>query len=505
MTREEIVQRGSYDLIFFAQACAKQAFDLPTPDFHYELASYLLDGDITKLAVEAPRGYAKSTLCVFTVLHHITYHKGKKYVIIQSKTQKHAKARLGAIKNILEYSESYRELYGYRGMATAKEWNKDRIELADGTVIEALGYGMQTRGGLTADFARITLYYLDDPEDENNTKTTDAMSNNFDKFLATLPGIKKKTGKAIVVGTPLNQACMIEKISNMGGWFFRRYSACNEVTGEVLWKEMESFAELMQEKEDLLSVGKVSKWYSEKQCLITGDDDALFNAEDFRWWDGYYENGYLHITHQNRRKTQNNNWEYILLPEERVIPVNTYLGVDPASSKRQSADLSTTVPIAYDGWNIYLLPYFEKRVTPTDHARQIQSKFLELDPKKTYIESVSYQEALRSIMRDWAAETGNYINGLEKKWSPRNDKDDRLTELQRFTEAHRVYFQPGMGRMIDEMTLFPRGRKNLLDGLWYATRNLKPPVHEYQPEYDDDEKVLIGRGSIGRTGGWQQS
>ncbi len=504
MTNTEIVQRGSYDLIFFAQACAKQALELPTPDFHYELASLLLDGDVLKLAVEAPRGYAKSTLCVFTVLHHITYGEGKKYVIIQSKTQGHAKQRLGAIKNILEHSEEYHQLYGYKGMATAKEWNKDRVVLSDGTVIEAKGYGMQTRGGLTEDWSRITLYYLDDPEDENNTKTVDSMSNNLDKFLATLPGLKKKTGKAIVVGTPLNQSCLIEKLAAMGGWLFKRYSACNENTGKVLWKEMETFAELMQEKEDLLSIGKVSKWYSEKQCLITGDDDALFVGDDLRWWDGYYDDGYLHITHQNRRKSQNNNWEMIQLPQERIISVNTYIGVDPASSLKPTADLSTTVPVAYDGWNIYQLPYFEKRVRPTDHARQIQNKFLELKPKKTYIESVSYQEALRSIMREWMVETENYVSGLEKKWTPRGEKDDRLTDLQRFTEAHRYYLQPGMHRMQDEMLLFPRGRKNLLDGLWYATRNLKKPVHIHQPEYSDDEKILLNRGTV-RTESWETS
>ena len=504
MTNKEIIQRGSYDLIFFAVACAPQALTLPTPDFHYELASILLDGDELRVAVEAPRGYAKSTLCIFTVLHHITYGEGKKYVIIQSKTQGHAKQRLEAIKNILEYSEAYRELYGYRGMATAAEWNKDRIVLSDGTVIEARGYGQQVRGGLTKDWSRVTLYYLDDPEDENNTKTADAMSGNFDKFLATLPGLRKKTGKAIVVGTPLNQACLIEKLSGMGGWLFKRYSAVNETTREVLWEEMETYAELMQEKADLLSVGKVSKWYSERQCLITGDDDALFVGEDLRWWDGYYYNGFLHITHQNRRKAANNNWEMILLEQERVIPVYTYIGVDPASSLKSTADLSTTVPLAYDGWNMYLLPYFEKRVRPTEHARQIQKMFLELNPKKTYIESTAYQEALRSFMREWMLETDNYISGLGKKWQPRNDKDDRLSDLQRFTVQHRLYLQPGMHRMQDEMLLFPRGRKNLLDGLWFATRNLKKPIHIHQPEYNDDEQVLINRGITGAEG-WASS
>ncbi len=355
--------------------------------------------------------------------------------------------------------------------------------------------GQPVRGGLTEDWARVTLYYLDDPEDEDNTKTKDAMEANLKKFLSALPGLKKKSGKVIVVGTPINQACLVEKLRKMGGWTFKHYQAVNEKTKEVLWPEMETYAELMQEKEDLLSIGKVSMWYSEKQCEITGDEDALFEEDEIRWWDGYLEtigeDSFLHITHFNRRKTPNNNWEMILLEKERIIPVNTYQGIDPASSLRRGADFSTTLPVAFDEKkNLYILPYFEKRVRPTEHAKQIQDKFLEIRPKKTYIEDVAYQEALKSIMRDWMEETDNYIPGINRPWKPRQEKSERLKELQRFTKSKKLHLQPGMNRLLDEMLLFPRGNMNLLDGLWYASRSLRVPDHTYEGtkrEMEEDE------------------
>jgi len=171
-----------------------------------------------------------STLCVFRVLQHLLFDKGSKYVVIQSKTQKEAKKRLGAIKNIIEYSQAFRDLFGYMGEQSAKTWTQDTIVLANGDTIEAKGYGQPVRGGLTEDWARVTMYYLDDPEDEDNTKTKDAMEGNLKKFLSALPGIKKKTGRVIVVGTPINQACLVEKLRKMGGWTFKHYQAVNEKT-----------------------------------------------------------------------------------------------------------------------------------------------------------------------------------------------------------------------------------------------------------------------------------
>ncbi len=494
--KKEVIRLCSEDLLYFGKVISEAAFTLPSPEFHYELADLFMDRTKTRIAVEAPRGYAKSTLCIFTVLHHLMFDEGSKYVVIQSKTQREAKKRLGAIKNIIEYSPAFKAMFGYMGMQVAKTWREDSIVLPNGDTIEAKGYGQPVRGGLTEDWARVTLYYLDDPEDEDNTKTKDAMDDNLKKFLSALPGLKKKLGRVIVVGTPINQICLVEKLRKMGGWVFKHYQAINEKTKEVLWAEMETYEELMKEKEDHLSIGKVSMWYSEKMCVITGDEDQLFEEQDIRWWDGYLEtkgeDSFLHITHRNRRKAANNAWEMILLANEQIIPVNTFIGVDPASSERRGADFSTTVPIAFDEKkNIYLLPYFEKRVKPTDHAKQIQDKFLEIRPKKTYIETVAYQESLRAMMREWMEEKGEYISGIAKKWQPRVEKNERLSELQRFTKQTRLHLQPGMNRMLDEMLLFPRGNKNLLDGLWYATRKLLVPYHTVEDAEEDDLKYFL--------------
>ena len=497
--KRQVLQKCKDDFLFLGRTVAKNAFELPTPEFHYELRDILMDRKQYRVAIEAPRGYAKSVLAIFTVLDHILFDDGVKFVVIQSKTQREAKKRLGAIKRIFQDSQPFNDLFGHINEHTCKTWTQDTVIYSSPNLsftIEAKGYGQPVRGGLTEDWARVTLYYLDDPEDEDNTKTKEAMDDNLKKFLSALPGLKKRAGRVIVVGTPINQACLVEKLRKMGGWTFKHYQAVDEKTKEVLWPEMENYKELMQDKEDHLSIGKVSMWYSEKQCVITGDEDALFEEDDIRWWDGYLEtegeDSYLHVTHMNRRKAANGNWEMIQLESEKVFPVNNFVGVDPASSLRRGADFSTTVPGSYSARKeLFLLPYFEKRVRPTDHAKQIEEKYLELRPKKTYVESIAYQEALKSIIKDWMEDNDEWIPGINKDWKPRNEKSERLKDLQRFTKSHRLYLQPGMHRMLDEMLLFPRGNMNLLDGLWYMTRSLSVPDHTVRKDSDDDGHFAI--------------
>ena len=94
-------------------------------------------------------------------------------------------------------------------------------------------------------------------------------------------------------------------------------------------------------------------------------------------------------------------------------------------------------------------------------------------------------------MVDWMDETDEWIPGINKSRKPRNDKDERLNDLQRFTKSKRLHLQPGMHRLLDELLLFPRGNKNILDGLWYATRSMYVPDHTKRSEIDDDKHFAI--------------
>jgi predicted phage terminase large subunit-like protein len=411
------------------------------------------------------------------------YDPGPHVVVLVSKTSGHAIRLLDTIKNVLDYSKNFRTIYGYWGEHTAKTWKQDEIILKNGSSIICKGTGQQVVG-LKVGNQRPTLIVLDDPEDMTNTKTPEAMEYNMRWLLQSLvPARDPQKGKVVVVGTPQHQSCMVEELHRSSGWHSVRYQAILENdeskwtvedNPDVLWPAWNSAPKLIAEFQSLKSMGKASSFYREYQCVVTGDEDQLFKAEYFNYHDHQVE----HV-----------NGNTYLRKGEELIPVNIFIGVDPASSVSQTADFSVIMPIAMDeNRNIYVLPYFRKRVSPMDLADAIVKYFKMYKPKRTTIESTGYQEMLRSYLRSLS---DVYIPGLETKVTPRNSKSSRLETLQPYFYKKRVYLHKDQNELRTELLDYPRGsHDDTLDGLYYAM------LHSYVPSHKAPDKQLKVRKNI---------
>jgi hypothetical protein len=511
LTYEDVIQKqkkAANDLTYFGRLTSPKTYYLKSPDFHAEMDSLLMDESIVKLLIEAPRGSAKSTKAIQKVLHHCVYEKGDKFVIIQSKARPEAINRLTKIKNILEYSREFKELYGYCGETVAEVWREDKITTWIGgyrVTIKALGTGQQVRGALEDD-TRITLYLLDDPDSEENTLTKEQMDKNFDKFLGGIAGLDRRNGRVIVIGTPIRQGCIVERLRNAADWTSVRYQAYNPQTNEPLWAEMYPYEWLMNTKEGLKDVGRLSKFYSEYMCEIVGEEDQLFKEE---YWQDRRYTGHLEIDRYGEA--------YLVISSingiecNKKLPVNTYLGVDPASSTKQSADYFVVFPVAMDAYrNIYCLPYFRGRVTPNEGAQHIINKIKSIHPKRGGIETIGYQEMLRETVRNMMFDEDIYCPGFDNKdgFKPRTEKSVRLEQMHPFFAQKKVWIQEeGMQAFIDELLTYPRGRHDdTLDGFFYATRKMLVPTHivktheEIENEINEENMKYFLRGSgEGRT------
>ena len=162
----------------------------------------LLDDTKRQCNVVVPRGLGKTTIVgEIYVLWHLFVHKTDmpKLVVIVSKTQQHSIDRITRIKNIVEYGENFRALHGYQGEAVSQVWREDRLVFKNGNSIIARGLGQPLRG-LNINGVRPTLIVLDDPEDENNTKTPEAMESNLTWLLqAALPSMDQRYHKIEVI------------------------------------------------------------------------------------------------------------------------------------------------------------------------------------------------------------------------------------------------------------------------------------------------------------------
>ena len=210
------------------------------------------------------------------------------------------------------------------------------------------------------------------------------------------------------------------------------------------------------------------------------DEDQLFKDSYFQYYKGSLTGEKtIHLTELNGESC------------DKRLPVNIFMGIDPASSTRQTADFSTIVSVAIDkDNNRYLLPYYRKRVSPMALADAIIDQFKLYKPDKCRIESVGYQEMLREYIRQRCEEEQIFISGLEIKENPRNSKSSRLETLEPYFAQKKVYMQDDMQDFKNELLLYPRSKHDdLLDGFYYANKKSYTPAHE--ADQGDDVKAKI--------------
>ena len=453
------------NMILFGRIVSSNMFSVPSPDFHYKIADVLMNDDSKQVNIIAPRGHAKSSIVGgIYPLYHILNHEGKKLIILVSRTQDHAIKLLGTIKDMLDYSQQLRAIYGYWGQHSAKTWAKAEIELKDGTMIICKGTGQQLRG-IKVGSQRPTLIIVDDPEDENNTKTSEAMEQNLRWLLqSALPSLDPMRGKIAVIGTPQHQRCLVEVLKEMDGWVNMHF-APNMDKEIALWEEWQPIEKLKQKKRELESIARVSVFYREYLCQIVGDEDQLFSEK--------------YLKYHNYDYSIDGDGQHFLVDGEKKLPVNIFMGVDPASSIKKTADYSVIMPIAVDkDNNRYILPYYRKRATPMKLAESIIQYFKMYKPSKVRIESVGYQEMLREYIRTRCDEENIFIAGLEIKESPRTSKSSRLETMEPYFAQGKMYMKKDMIELKDELLLYPRGKHDdLLDGMFYAMKKCYRPSH----------------------------
>lgn len=460
------------DMVLFGRIIIPNMFSAPSPAFHQQIADVLLKPHEKQVNIIAPRGHAKSSIVggVYP-LYHLMFDEGKKLIVLVSRTQDHAVKLLGTIKDVLDYSQQFRSLFGYWGMNSARSWAKTEVELKDGSMIICKGTGQQLRG-IKVGNQRPTLIIVDDPEDENNTKTSEAMEGNLRWLLqSAVPSLDPMKGKIAVIGTPQHQRCLVETLKEMKGWNNMHF-APDMGNNKALWEDWQPISKLKAKKEELESINRVSVFYREYLCEIVGDEDQLFKEKYIKYYKGELE-------------FNNDNEAFIRFTEKEgdafneLVPVNIFMGIDPASSTKKTADYSTIVSVAVDKQNNkYVLPYYRKRSTPMKLADNIISWAKKYKPSKTRVETVGYQEMLREYLRTRADEEGIFISGLEIKENPRNSKSARLETLEPHFAQGKVYLLEEQGELKDELLMYPRGKHDdLLDGLFYAIKGNYIPYH----------------------------
>ena len=147
-----------------------------------------------------------------------------------------------------------------------------------------------------------------------------------------------------------------------------------------------------------------------------------------------------------------------------------YCGVDPASSLSRRADFFVIATIAVDADNKkYFIDCVQKRISPADQPSEIIRVYKKFRPKRMKIETVGYQEALRTATKQLMQEENLYIPGLERGVKPRNSKSERLLSLVPIFAKGDFYFRPEDLNAQKEFLSYPKGKHDdIMDAVWTA-------------------------------------
>lgn len=478
----QVLKKFRESIGLFGKICFPTALNKDIPPFHNEVYQHLRNESLMRLLIAAPRGTAKSTvISLIYPLWKLAFKQDNEdlFIVIISESQAQSVNFLSRIKYHLSHSKVFKDQFGDLGPNTARRWTNNDIILANGTRIIAVGTGQRVRGFIEGD-TRPNLIIIDDFESELNAFTAEARAKNR-KWIteAVIPSLSDD-GRIVMIGTVISEDCFLYWAKESPSWETLWYSIWDD-DEKSLWEERFPRDRILAIKDEFASVGNLNGFYQEYMNIAQSPDDAPFKPE------------YIKMHHYDYEIRDG---QSILVKtidgKEEIKPVAVYSGVDPASSLSMRADYFVIATLGIDNnGNVYIIDLVRKKVDPSEQPDMIIKTYKKYRPKRMKIETVAYQEALRSAVRKQMSEEDLYIPGLEKGVKPRNRKSERLLSLVPLLAKGQFYFRPQDIEAQAEFLSYPRGKHDdVMDATWTALDGSRPSrKKEFKPLEENETKL----------------
>ena len=217
--------------LFWGKMYLKEHFRKKSPKFHLILLRESMQAHY--LAIQAPRGFAKTTILTFLRSIHGLCFKLFRHIVILQNTYEKAVGNLLTIKTELKHNRDLIQMYGIKIIKDSA--GESIFEHPDGFKTRILCKGKDQMGSIRGEkfgAYRPDLFLIDDLEDDKMVKNADLrqeLKDDFDNVI--LKAGEERVTRFQVVGTPLHDDSLMADLCagiiirsgvNSGLWPFGR-------------------------------------------------------------------------------------------------------------------------------------------------------------------------------------------------------------------------------------------------------------------------------------------
>lgn len=378
-----------------------------------------------RLAIAAPRSFAKSSF--FSIFYPLfcALEEGPKNILLVSSTASLSEWWLGRIRKEIENNSSLYDMYGPQ---KSDVWRQNELQLANGSVIKAIGADGQTRG------LRPAVVLVDDLENDEGVWSENTRLKLEEWFWRSLTNVMNRDGQLILIGTILHPLSLLNKIIKdpPHGWVCRKYEAIEN--GKSIWPERWPLEDLLKRRKEI--------------------GEAAFQQE--------FMNNPIPSEWRTFKEEQ------IHFFEQEPPGCVYFTTVDPAFTvgSRGDPDYTAIITCAVDvDKNIYVVDCFRKRVLPNEVIDEILRQYEKWNPEVIGLETVAAQKVLKYGLNDECEKRGIYpyikelsTGGMRKEY--------RIERLQPFFDNGKVFLRKEMTDFVAELLSFPTGNHDdMVDAL----------------------------------------
>jgi len=452
-------------------------FSKPTPNFHYELIKKFFSPGNNYTA--CPRGFGKTTVLQVCILYSCINGLDE-FIVILEKTATEANEVSEVVREESQINDEILRVYGDLTKVNVKGKTQDNIRdslgdfFVNGVRIRAKGFDTLTRG-FKSRYVRPTRIVLDDVETDEHIDNVEQRKKYLNSYIrAVIPSVDNDTGSIKMFGTILHDDSLLNTlIANHNGRIYRAWEGPERT---LLWSSNWTVDKLEKKREEMRILDKGdAAFYQEYFNEPISEQDQLFRKEMFRYFNA------IQLEETIKKK-----------------PHRIYTLVDPAISKKNTADFTAIITVMVDFMNkVYVLEITRARFDPLETIKAIFAHYERWQPVYVGIETTAYQKALKYFIEEEKKRYASTVQSMQViEIKPTIDKITKISKLQpKYGIANVFHNSDDHNTPILEQELlrFPKGaHDDLVDCLSNVIDIMIPVSRTIDREY---KKFAKTRGS----------